>query len=188
MPMQTRFAAWVALSLTLTGCATTGPKLSVLGRPVDVSGQGEGDARRAKGELIAVGPEQLFVLEPGRVRELPLAGIDRVRVRQHGMDGRHSMRWVGLGALITGGALAGACTSVKGNSTTSCLGVGAVVAATWALIGGLSAASLESSSKLSVTGPDWDALRPYARFPQGVPEGFDLSGLLPTPPSPRPDH
>lgn len=167
-----------ALCLALPGCATARTAHSVLGRRVEVEISGATAEQRPKGELIAVGPEQLYVLEPGGVRALPLSGIGEVRVRRHGLNGKRAMRWVGLGALLSGGALAGACSSVEGNGG-GCFGIGAIVAATWALIGLPAAVSLGRSSELRVRPPGWDALKPYARFPQGAPEGLDLNGLSP---------
>ena len=173
------------LCVAVSGCATAKPQLSPMGRHVEVHLAAVSDAG-AKGELMAVGPEQLWVLERDGVKELPLREIDLVRVQRHGLTGQRAKAWAGLGALTTGGALTGACASVEGNSGRGCVLLGAVVAVTWALIGWPSAASLGRSSELRVRKPSWNALRPYARFPQGVPEGLDLHTLhaspSPTPP------
>ena len=55
-----------------------------------------------KGELLAVGPEQLWILEPTRVREVPLSEVAQVRVRLHGLDGKQAGIWTLAGALLTG--------------------------------------------------------------------------------------
>lgn len=166
----------IALSVAVHGCATSTPKLSVYGRPVEVLPTAGSQEPPAKGELIAVGPDRLWVLEPARVSEQTLSGIREVRVRRHGLNGRRGMQWALLGALVTGGALTLACASVEDADNCGVAFLG--VAATWALIGGLSARSLESSSRLKIRAPDWEALKPYARFPQGIPEGLDLAELL----------
>ena len=172
--MITRYMRAVAATLALcfAGCATSRPDVSVLGRNVDVRPSTKGDdLGAAKGELVAVGSEQLWVMEPTGVREVPLPRIDHVRVKRHDWGGRRAWVWTLVGALATGGTLMASCASVEG--TDNCAGVGAGVGLTWLLFGGLSAASLESSSVERVRGPRFEALKPYARFPQGLPERLD---------------
>lgn len=174
--MTQRKTVATALALCLAGCATTRPTVSVLGRNVDVRPSTKGDdLGAAKGELLAVGPEQLWVKEPSGVRELPLARIEQVRVKRHDWNGRRAWMWTVIGALATGGVLTASCASVEGND--SCAGVGAGVGLTWLLFGGLSAASLESSSVERVRAPHFESLKSYARFPQGLPEQVDPNGL-----------
>ncbi len=168
-----------ALSVCLAGCATTRPAVSVLGRPVEI--RPSNDRERAKGELLAVGPTQLWVMERSGVREVPLANVDQVRVKRHEWNGKRAMIWALIGALVTGAALTASCTSVEG---ASCGSVAPSVAGTWLVLGGLSAVSLDGSSALRVNGPRFEALRPYARFPQGLPEGLDPKALPPAPEDP----
>jgi hypothetical protein len=85
------------------------------------------------------------------------------------------------GGLATGGALAAACATVEGNS--NCAAVGLVVAGAWMAVGALSARSIESSSLVRLPAPASADLRPYARFPQGPPDGVDLRSLAA--PAPR---
>ena len=132
----------------------------------------------------AVGTEQLWILEPTRVREVPLREVDQVRVRLHGLDGKRAWTWTLAGAVLSGAALATACSQVEGD--TNCGAVLAVSLLPWAAVGGLSAAGLEKSSRLLVRAPDLEALRPYARYPQGLPEGLDLATLVQKAEKPRP--
>ncbi|HET7294792.1 MAG TPA: hypothetical protein VFM88_20380 [Vicinamibacteria bacterium] len=177
--MRVRFRRVLAVVLTWSpvGCATTGPMVPVVGRHVDVrpvSGQGK-DA--AEGELLAVEPERLLVMEPKGIRALPLAGVEQVRVKRHDWGGKRAWTWTVLGALATGGALTASCASVEDNE--SCGRVGLGVGLTWLLLGGLSAMSLEKSSVERVRGPNWRELAPYARFPQGFPAEVDPKALEP---------
>ncbi len=167
-------AGLAALALALTDCATA--RVPLFGRSVEVKPvSGHGDSA-TKGELLAVGAEQLWVLEPTRVREVPFGEIGQVRVRLHGLDGGKAWTWTLAGAVLTGAALTAACASVEGDN--NCGAAFALTAVPWGLFGGLSARSLEKSSRVLVRGPDFDALRPYARFPQGLPEGVDAALLV----------
>jgi hypothetical protein len=141
---------------------------------VEIQTLGAGKDKKVKGELLALGPEQLWVLEPSRAHEIPLSQIGQVRVRLHGLDGKRTLTWVTVGGVVAGVALTAACSSVE---DTSCGGVFLASAIPWALVGGLSARSLEASSRVLIRAPDLSALRPYARYPQGLPEGLDPATL-----------
>jgi hypothetical protein len=169
--------AWVtSLGLALNACAATFPKLSPLGRSIEVQPARNDPAPAVKGELIAVDPERVWVLEPGRLSHLALDEVEQVSVRRHGLNRKAALRWTLLGALISGTALSLACGTVEDAEGCSAILLG--VGATWGLFGALSAPSLEKSSQLRVPASDWEALRPYARFPQGLPEGLDLDSLV----------
>jgi hypothetical protein len=157
-------ATLLALVLS-SGCATT-PKVPVLGRSVAVVPEGEGP--EVEGELLAVGPDRLWVQDEDEVTEVPLPAVRAVRVKRHDFGAGRAIRWATLGGLLTGGALAGACGTVEG--TENCGVVGLVALGAWLLVGALSASSMESSSRLELWQPTPKALRPYARLPQGLPE------------------
>ena len=182
MRVGMKLAYFAALALVLTGCATV--KVPLFGRPVEVKApSGQGDST-VKGELLAVGAEQLWILEPTRVREVPFREIEQVRVRLHGLDGKKAWTWTVAGAVLSGAALATACSQVEGDG--NCGGVLAVSLIPWAALGGLSASGLEKSSRILVRAPYLEALRPYARYPQGLPEGLDPATLVQKAEKPRP--
>jgi hypothetical protein len=171
MRRASRGVACATIAITLAGCATA--TLPVFGRPIEVTPRtGHGNAS-ARGELLAVGESGVWVLEASGAREIPFAEIERVRVGLHGLNGRVAGTWAGTGAVGTIGALAVACAQVEG---TSCGGV-LLFAIPWALVGIPSAASLEKSSRVFVGPENREALAPYARFPQGLPEGLDPQSL-----------
>jgi hypothetical protein len=141
---------------------------------VEVRPPGKGE--RVKGELLAVGADRLWVLAPeGRGRGIPFDAIEEVRVRRHGLDGKTAGAWATIGAVATGAALAGACGSVEGAG--GCGGFFLLTAGIWALFGGPAAHGLGKSSELRVSAPNFAMLRPYARFPQGLPQGVEPASL-----------
>ena len=182
--MRRSLALLLALLLT-PGCATGGGGLSVHGRQVTAVEAGDGASRRPprEGELIAAEPGRIWVLGKEQVFEVPLSSIEEVRVRRHGFTSGKALLWAAIGAVVTGGLLAGACSSVEG--ARDCGNVFLVVGGIWMGVGALAAVSMGGSSSIAVPRPSVEDLSPYARFPQGVPEGFDPRSLRPSP-SPRP--
>ena len=164
----------LALAALSAGCATGQAKLQVFGRPVTVVINAP-EKERVQGELLAVADGRVWLRADSGVREIPLAAVREVRVKRHGFGARQALTWAAVGGLVTGGALAAACATVEGNS--NCAAVGLVVAGAWMGVGALSARSVESSSLIRLPAPASADLRPYARFPQGPPDGIDLRSL-----------
>jgi len=140
------------------------------------------DATSLNGELLAAERDSLWILRPGGgVNVVPLSAVSGIRTRQRGMTAGGVFLWSLIGGAISGGALAAACSSVDG--AENC---GVVVPATllaWVVVGGLAAAVTSSGSRsvhLEV-----DAIRPYARFPQGLPAGFFRTDVTPPASAPR---
>ena len=179
-----RGLAWLLVVVLTTGCATRGGGVSVYGRQVTAVEVGEAEKRQSReGELIAAEPARLWLLGKEQVFEVPLSSVAEVRVRRHGFTPGKALLWSVLGAIVTGGALAAACSSLEDNN--GCGSVFAAVGGIWLGIGGLAAASMSGSSSTRVPRPKAEDLSPYARFPQGVPEGFDPRSLRSSP-SPTP--
>jgi hypothetical protein len=159
-----------ALALALSGCATATPPASLGGRTVEVRPPAHQEKPRVEGELLAVGPKRLWLRGRDGVYDVPLADVGEVRLQRHGLTGGKAVLWAVIGALSTGIALTAACGSANGEN---CGGVLAVTLGAWAVIGGPAAAALGRSSQLRVKPRELESLRPYARFPQGLPEGVD---------------
>ena len=171
--MRGKAVVSVVLSVALPACASSRPALPLGGRTVELR-PAEPKGKDVEGELLAVGPQQLVVLTKEGVRGVPPREVKEARVRRHGLGPGKVLAWVVAGAVATGGALAAACASAEGGN---CGAVFGLTVGLWALIGGPAAASLAKSSEHRVGGPDFAGLRPYARFPQGLPEGLDLASL-----------
>lgn len=172
--------ASILVPLVLSGCASS---TAVLGRAVEVRQTSGSSKDPVRGELIAVGPDTMWVAGPENVRAIPRGAVQDVQVKRHGLTKSKALRWVIIGALVSGIALSLACSSVE--DAGGCGSIFIPVGLTWGAIGVPSAMSLGESSRLRVTPAKWDSLSAYARFPQGLPEGVDPDSLVPgqTPPT-----
>ena len=167
----TRTITALALCTACAGCAAHEPP--VLGRTVSIARHGGGE--RVVGELVAVQDDGLLVRRSEGVAQVPLADVRAVEIRRHGWGRSRGLAWSLLGGAATGAGLAASCASVS----SGCGGVGAAVLATWLVVGGLSSLSMEASSRVRLASPSAESLRPYARFPQGLPPGLDDDSIVP---------
>ena len=178
--MKRALASFLVVVMT-SACATTGGGVSIYGRQVTAVEVGEAEKRRLprEGELIAAEPARIWLLGKEQVFEIPLSSVAEARVRRHGFTPGKALLWSLVGAVVTGGALAAACSSVE--ASEGCGRVFALAGGIWLGVGGLAAASMRASSSIGFARPKAEDLSPYARFPQGVPEGFDPRSLRPSP-------
>ena len=109
----------------------------------------------AEGELIAVTPETLFVLSLDSLASVPTSAIRLATLTAY--DAGHGVlrTWTLLGSL----------------STISHGTLLILTLPTWITAGSLSTASASKSPRVQSLDPA--ALRPFARFPQGIPPGLD---------------
>jgi hypothetical protein len=168
--MSCRAIVALALAAACAACAAHEPP--VLGRTVSVARRG---GERVVGELVAVQDSDLVVRRSDGVAQVPLADVRAVEIKRHDWGRSRGLAWSLLGGAATGAALAASCASVS----SGCGGVGAAVLATWLVVGGLSSLSMEASSRVRLSSPSAESLRPYARFPQGLPPGLDDDSLVP---------
>jgi len=167
-----QLASPLVVTTLLSACATTEQTPSVLGRSVVVVPQAQGP--KVRGELLAVAEDQVVLQTKEGLHNVPIPQIREVRVRRHWFDSRRAWTWTLIGALVSGVGLGAACSSVEGED--NCAARGFILGALpWLVFGGLS--SLDQSAFLTVDGREGDRLRPFARYPQGLPSGFDLHGL-----------
>jgi hypothetical protein len=119
-------------------------------------------SRVFEGELIAVDADTIHILVD-RLVSLPTASFCCTTVTAFHMDYSPLVMWGAIGTL----------------STVS-HGVGLILSAPfWVLATTSAAASASAAPRIVST--DAVALRPYARFPQGIPSGLDRKTLRPKP-------
>ena len=151
---------WAAL---LAGCSSALQPLSPLGRDVRVSRKG---GSVDGGELLAVSADSVWIaMRSGNV-SVPLEEVRRVNVKVGRLtwsDGAVYGAGVGLAAGV---ALLSACSQVEGAECGGVLPAFLVSGFLWGAIAGL---SYEASSHRRFTRQQWESLRAYARFPQGLP-------------------
>lgn len=117
------------------------------------------------GELLALESDTLWIRADGIPLGLPVADVQRVRIHRHSLDTGAVLTWTLVGAGVTALGMTAACTSVD---DANCAAVAPLVLLGWAVGGGLFAATLARSSRRDVpVAPA--ALRPYLRFPTGLP-------------------
>ena len=124
-----------------------------------------------EGELLSVSTDSLWVLSHGTLHGLLLGDVRRVDVRMHKFGTKRALAWnfiAGLGSAI---ALSAACSSVEG--ADMCGGVFVTWSLAWGVIGGIAGTVLAIGSRRQVS-PSPDALRPYVRYPQGMPRGVEV--------------
>jgi hypothetical protein len=177
VPMK-KAASLVAIASLSAGCATGGHTISVHGRHAELTRQvADGRSRLVvKGELIAVDDARVWILGKSGLAEVPRADVARLKVRRHETTGKRGLTWALVGALVTGGAMAIACSSVS----EGCGTLFPAMAVPWLAAGAAGKSSLDNSAHLTLPARRLDDARPYARFPQGLPAGF------PGPPAPSP--
>jgi len=165
------------------------PPPQVLGRTVTLIPHGGGAS--VQGELLAVRGDSAWVLasNPARVVGVPMPAIREAHIQRHGLTAQKGLEWGLVVGGVSGIALSLACNSVEGNSGCGGVFVGMMLGG--ALYGGIAAISFNSSSRYRVEPATPDALAPYARFPQGPPDGVSLPQLakpdsLPGPGTTRP--
>ncbi|MEO8294184.1 MAG: hypothetical protein ABI613_01635 [Gemmatimonadota bacterium] len=116
-----------------------------------------------EGELIAVGPDSVFVLSGDTLVARPMSGVRRVRVVGYNPKAADLMNWTLVGTL----------------STASHGLIAFLSAPVWLLVGSITTSSAAYASELNAPGHNhsWDDLRAYSRFPQGIPVGIDRANL-----------
>ena len=155
----------IAVGVSFASPAAAQLDKSVLGASVQVA---VANAPKMKGELIAVSTDSVWVLRGLELLTAPVARVSLVRIKRHKLDGRAGLIWTLIGGVVTGGLLTAAC---------ECGDMFPRVMLWWGVIGGLSALSLEASSRQDFRPWEYDLLRAYARFPQGLPERYDAGTL-----------
>ena len=184
---DSRWGAVVALGLAaLAGCAGNNAPAGFLASPDETARTAWGgwislefastpeptDPRpaarvsRLEGELIAVGEDSVYVLAAGGVTAVSVASVRRATLTAYDSKAGELGAWTLVGTL-----------------STLSHGVGLIISAPLWLATGITATS-EQSHKGRVSGTErrsWEDMRPFARFPQGLPPALDHAALRPRP-------
>jgi hypothetical protein len=173
MPGRNYFAILAALAAMVLGCASapTHPP-DTLPDPDEVGGAVFGgwieieygpkkDKKQVVGELLAVDSVRVYVLREDAMRVVPIDSVREARLTWYDSHG--------------GGVAAAAAL---GTLTTISNGAFLVFTAPMWMIGGTIAAHSQYHAPVVKTPKTpWEEVRPYARFPQGLPPGFVPSGV-----------
>ncbi len=180
-------ARWPSLGAVLVSvaCASNSAPKGWLPKPVEAQtvayggwielGYQEGkQVRRADGELIAVSADSVWVLNKSQGVVIPTITVKSGKLTAYEAQTGPLKAWATLGSLatISNGAFL-------------------IFTAPMWLIGGSLTVGGESRSPERKHPPlAWIELAPFARFPQGMPEGIELTALQPKanhgPPRPQP--
>lgn len=122
-----------------------------------------------EGELLAVHRDSLVLAVGGTLRWLPMDRIERARIdrRVHGIG--PSVRGTALGGLGSGFGLMIACMSAEADG---CIVILPAVIGASLIIGFLGGLETERFRYETFASPTTEQLRPWARYPQGMPEGL----------------
>lgn len=168
-----RLAAWLLLAAGIPGCASsTAPKGWLPEAPEAATfpygawvrlQQEDDDGHKSivEGELIAVRDDSIIVLSDGRWTEIGKERVRRVKADFYRPTLWPLTTWSGIGTV-----------------STLSHGIGLIISAPlWIIVGVAATANTSHEPETVYPGVPWGSLRPYARFPQGVPDGLEPGGL-----------
>ena len=167
--MTNRFLAIVVavVGLAAQGCVVSRQAVTPLGRQVTLAPVLDAPLDAVSGELMAVSADSVWLAPDSGIVGIPWTGVERVHVRISRVKGSHGFAYSAILGAVTGGALFVACLQ-EGDS---CGGILPASVLWWMLWGGISAPSIDASARPGFTVENWELLRGYARFPQGLPAG-----------------
>lgn len=165
-----RFALFsVAVIATVGSCYQASAPPGWLSRPeearqafgswIDIQPRPGSPEQRVAGELIAIDADSVHVLADGRLVSLPTPTPCCVTLTAFRMDYTALQLWTVVGTL-----------------STASHGFGLILTGpVWLLTGTLAASAASYAPRIPSTEPA--VLRPFARFPQGIPPGLDRATL-----------
>ncbi len=170
--------------LSLPGCVRPGAGISPLGRQATIHPRWSGPLQ---GELLAVSSDTIWLLSGDLVSALQSDAIDRIVVRRHDFDAQRTFKWMAIAGAATGVALMISCNSYESSpdgtgESGRCFGTIPVSVLTFLLGGSLFAISNHLSAHRRFAPRDTQLLRPYARFPQGLPDTVNRVSRVPARP------
>jgi hypothetical protein len=170
--MRTATMGCLIALLATSGCVLRGAPVSPYGRQAQVRPQG---TLAMRGELIAATQDTIWIFNNHGLLPYTTAELRRVDVQRHRFGMGRTMRWMGWTGLATGAALMVACNSYEASSDGSgdsgaCFGVISGTVLFFGLAGVLFGSINEYTSKFYIHPSETERLRPFTRFPQGLPD------------------
>ena len=184
----------VLIMLLAAGCATTGAPRGWLPSPSEAQSQAHGgwiivryDGKaEARGELISVAGDSVFVQTASGLTEIPKTSISRAKLTAYNARGAETFALFAFGLPALGFGLLGLGSAMSDRDledssglplVLASFGFGLIVTSPLSLITGCIAGPVQSRKpQLKYPPTSWLAFREYARFPQGLPE--ELRGSL----------
>jgi hypothetical protein len=167
--------SWVSLGVAVacTACAHNTAPEGWLPKPAEAQTTAYGgwieltyhqsEERRTDGELIAVSAESVWVLSANQGLVIPTAAVKRGKLTAYAAQKGGLTLWTIVGTL-----------------STISNGAFLIFTAPMWIIGGSLAVGGESRAPERKSPPlTWVELAPFARFPQGLPAGIELTALQP---------
>lgn len=172
-----RLASAVLIAFVVSGCVLPGAPISPHGRVANLQLLRGGNVR---GELAAANRDTIWVFSRDGLVAWNTAELRRVHVRRHPFGFERTLKWMGWAGLGTGIALMVSCMSFEastdgGGESSGCLLVPPVTVGFFAGAGLLFGAINEVSARHSLAPTDTDRLRPFARYPQGIPDSVRMT-------------
>lgn len=158
----------IVVTPLLAGCAGTGAPRGWLSTAAEAQKESKGawikieylsgaSKRPIQGEFFAVNTETVYVGTAAGLIAIPLSDIKKARLATYDSQYRKLSVWTLLGSL-----------------STASHGWGLFLSAPVWIIGGSLAAAAQSHKPIeSFPDSDWNELKKFARFPHGLPEGFE---------------
>lgn len=168
-----RWVGLVAVAVSCVGAHNTAPsgwlpkpaetQTSAYGGWIDLSCKESVGPRRISGELISVSADSVWVLSDSGGVVIPTSAVRDGKLTAYAAQTGELKTWTLLGTLstISNGALL------------------VFTAPMWILGGSLTVGGEARSPERKHPPVGWSELAPYARFPQGMPEGLQLTALRP---------
>ena len=169
--------ALILAGAALTSCVRAGYKPGPLGRMTTLYYNAGNITTR--GELMAADSNSVWLLQGASLNAYSLASLRRVQIPRHPFGGGQTIRaGVAVGAA-TGLLLTLACMQVE---DASCVAVWPVITALGGTLGALFAVFNDYSTVYRLNPSEWQTIRAYARFPQGLPSPVrERYGVKPPP-------
>jgi hypothetical protein len=136
---------------------------------IDLAYTEANERRWAVGELIAASADSVWILNQREGLVIPTAAVDSGKL----------FAYAPRTGNITGWTVAGTVSTISNGAFLL------FTAPMWIIGGSLAGRSEIRAAQRNNPPLTWVEIAPFARFPQGMPEGVGLAALRPKPPAPR---